>query len=70
MLLITALKEAERLDTSQYIDIAKGGFPNFIDLINQLQALKLSSGRELVFSEFPIVWVKLICRFPGKTTRK
>lgn len=62
-LLKTELKEAKRLDTSQYIDIAKGGFLNFIDLINQLQELKLSSGRELVFSEFPIVWVKLICRF-------
>jgi hypothetical protein len=36
---------------------------NFVDLIIQMQDLKLHSGKELVFAEFQIVWVKLICKY-------
>lgn len=57
------LKKATALETAQFIDIRKGGFLNFIDLVIQMQDIKLPSGKELVFAEFPIVWVKMICKY-------
>lgn len=59
----TELKQATSLDTNQYINISKGGFLNFVDLIIQMQDVTLPSGKELAFTEFPIVWVKLICKY-------
>jgi hypothetical protein len=49
------LKKAIALETTQFIDIPKGGFLNFVDLIIQIQDVKLPSGKELVFAEFQIV---------------
>lgn len=57
------LQKATSLETKQYIDIPKGGLLSFLDLCIQMQDIKLPTGRELVFAEFPIVWVKLICRY-------
>lgn len=57
------LRQATSLDTSQYINISKGSFLSFIDLIIQMQDVILPSGKELAFTEFPIVWVKLICKY-------
>lgn len=64
---ITTLKsdlhKATSLETKQYLDIPKGGLLSFLDLCIQMQDLKLPTGKELVFAEFPIVWVKLICKY-------
>jgi hypothetical protein len=64
---ITTLKSdlqiATSLETKQYIDIPKGGLLSFLDLCIQMQDIKLPKGKEIVFAEFPIVWVKLICRY-------
>lgn len=57
------LKKATALETTQFIDIPKGWFLSFVDLIIQLQEVKLPSGNELVFAEFQIVWVKMICKY-------
>lgn len=57
------LKKATALETTQFIDIPKGGFLSFVDLIIQIQNLKLPFGKELVFAEFQIVWVKMICKY-------
>jgi hypothetical protein len=57
------LQKATSLETKQYIDIPKGSLLSFLDLCIQMQDIKLPSGREIVFAEFPIVWVKLICRY-------
>ncbi|MCX2431613.1 hypothetical protein [Pedobacter sp. GR22-10] len=57
------LKKATALETTQFIDIPKGVFLSFVDLIIQMQEMKLPSDKELVFSEFQIVWVKMICKY-------
>ncbi|RBQ02699.1 hypothetical protein [Pedobacter miscanthi] len=57
------LRKATSLETVQYINIPKGGLLSFLDLCIQMQDIKLPSGREIVFAEFPIVWVKLICKY-------
>ncbi|TCD27781.1 hypothetical protein EZ456_07485 [Pedobacter psychrodurus] len=57
------LKKATALETTQFIDIPKGGFLSFVDLIIQMQEIKLPSGKELVFAEFQIAWVKMICKY-------
>lgn len=57
------LKKATVLEITQFIDIPKGGFLSFVDLIIQMQEVKLPSGKELVFAEFQIVWVKMICKY-------
>jgi hypothetical protein len=57
------LKKATALETTQFIDIPIGEFLSFVDLIIQTQDLKLPSGKELVFAEFQIVWVKMICKY-------
>lgn len=59
----TELKKATELETRQYINISKGGLLSFLDLCIQMQDIKLPTGKEVVFAEFPIVWVKLICRY-------
>ncbi|MFF5383717.1 hypothetical protein [Pedobacter suwonensis] len=57
------LQIATNLETKQYINIPKGGLLSFLDLCIQMQDIKLPTGREIVFTEFQIVWVKLICRY-------
>ncbi|MFD2582666.1 hypothetical protein ACFSR6_09215 [Pedobacter vanadiisoli] len=57
------LQKATGLETQQYINIPKGGLLSFLDLCIQMQDIKLPSGKEITFAEFPIVWVKLICRY-------
>jgi hypothetical protein len=56
------LQKATALETKQYINIPKGRLLAFIDLCIKMGDLQ-ADGRELVFSEFPIVWVKLICKY-------
>lgn len=64
---ITSLKsdllKATNLETKQYINIPKNALLSFLDLCIQMQDIELPTGRELAFAEFPIVWVKLICRY-------
>ncbi|WP_316826819.1 hypothetical protein [Pedobacter miscanthi] len=57
------LQIATILETKQYINIPKGGLLSFLDLCIQMQDIKLPTGKEIVFTEFQIVWVKLICRY-------
>lgn len=57
------LQIANNLETKQYINIPKGGLLSFLDICIQMQDIKLPTGKEIVFTEFQIVWVKLICRY-------
>jgi hypothetical protein len=57
------LQMATSLETKQYINIPKGGLLTFLDICIQMQDIKLPTGKEIVFTEFQIVWVKLICRY-------
>ncbi|WP_286778678.1 MULTISPECIES: hypothetical protein [Sphingobacterium] len=56
------LQEATNLDTKQYINVPKGRLLPLLDLFIQMADLEVE-GKELVFSEFPIVWVKMICKY-------
>jgi len=56
------LKVATSLDTPEYINIPKGRVLTVLDLFIKLSDLKVE-GKELVFSEFSIVWVKMICKY-------
>ena len=57
------LKKATSLDTKQYINIPKGKLLTFLDLGIKMLDIKLPDGKELLFAEFPIVCVKLICKY-------
>ena len=57
------LQKATSLDTKQYINIPDGRLLTFIDLCIKMLDLLLPDGKELLFTEFPIVWVKLICKY-------
>lgn len=57
------LKAARKLETEDYINISKDHLLTFIDLCLQLQETKLSDGREMLFSQTQIVWVKMICKY-------
>jgi hypothetical protein len=57
------LKKATSLETKQYINIPKGRLLAFLDLGIKMLGLKLPDGKELLFAEFPIVYVKLICKY-------
>lgn len=57
------LKKATSMDTKQYINIPKGRLLTFLDLGIKMLDVKLPDGKELLFAEFPIVCVKLICRY-------
>ncbi|MFF5383149.1 MULTISPECIES: hypothetical protein [Pedobacter] len=57
------LKNATELETTQFINIPKGGFLSFVDLVIQMEEIKLPSDKQLVFAEFQIVWVKMICKY-------
>lgn len=56
------LLKATNLETVQYINIPKGRLQGFIDLCVQLRTLEVEERDELLFTDFPIVWVKLICK--------
>jgi hypothetical protein len=51
------------MDTKQYINIPKGRLLTFLDLGIKMLGVKLPDGKELLFAEFPIVYVKLICKY-------
>jgi hypothetical protein len=55
-------REAEKLDTDYPINIASGHFLTVVDLFKKIEALKVGD-KELVFSQMPITWAKLICRY-------
>lgn len=57
------LKEAQKLETDGYINIPKGYVLTLVDLFIKLRKQELKDGRELAFSQFGIVWVKMICRY-------
>jgi hypothetical protein len=57
------LKKATSLETKQYINIPKGRLLTFLDLGIKMLGVKLPDGKELLFAEFPIVYVKLICKY-------
>ncbi|GGI26524.1 hypothetical protein [Pedobacter mendelii] len=57
------LKIATDLETTQFINIPKGGFLSLVDLIIQMEEVRLPSHKQLVFAEFQIVWVKMICKY-------
>ncbi|MBB5441079.1 hypothetical protein HDC92_004784 [Pedobacter sp. AK017] len=60
--LVNELKEARRLETSDYMVIADGYLDTFLDLMLQLQDLTLPDGKELVFSQTQAAWMKMICK--------
>ncbi|MCX3264197.1 hypothetical protein [Pedobacter agri] len=64
------LKNATELETTQFINIPKGGFLSFVDLVIQMEEIKLPSGKQLVFAEFQIVWVKMICKYFREDNRE
>lgn len=57
------LKAARKLETADYINITKDQLLPFLDLCLQMQEIKLDDGKELLFSQTQIVWVKIICRY-------
>lgn len=57
------LKDARRLETEDYINIAAGYRGTLLDLCLQLQELKLPDGRELLLSQTQSVWMKMICKY-------
>jgi hypothetical protein len=58
------LAEAKRLDTMDFIDIRPGYILSVVDLLQQLQELKLPTlGKELVLSQSQAVWTKMIAKY-------
>lgn len=58
------LKEARKLETKEFINIADGYLLSFLDICLQAQeALLPDSGKELVFSQTQIVWSKMIAKY-------
>jgi hypothetical protein len=55
-------REAEKWDTDFPINIASGHFLTVVDLFKKIAELKVND-KELVFSQMPITWAKLICRY-------
>jgi hypothetical protein len=60
--LMNERKEAEKWETDFPINIASGHFLTVVDLFKKLAELKVDD-KELVFSQMPITWAKLICRY-------
>lgn len=57
------LKEARKLETKEFIDIADGYVLTFVDLCQKMRDLILpDEGKELVFSQTEIVWTKMIAK--------
>ncbi|MCT1526113.1 hypothetical protein [Sphingobacterium hotanense] len=57
------LKEAQKLETEGYINIPDGYLLTLVDVMVKLRKQELPDGRELAFSQFAMVWVKMICRY-------
>ncbi|RZM28285.1 MAG: hypothetical protein EOO88_09525 [Pedobacter sp.] len=57
------LLKANKLETKQYINIPKGRLLAFIDLCVKLRTLEVEEKDGLLFTDFPIVWVKMICKY-------
>jgi len=55
-------REAEKWDTDFPINIVSGHFLTVVDLFKKIAELKVDD-KELVFSQMPITWAKLICRY-------
>jgi hypothetical protein len=57
------LKEAKKLETKEYINIADGYLLSFLDICLQIQdALLPDNGKELLFSQTQVVWYKMITK--------
>ncbi len=56
------LKDARKLETVDYINIADGYRNTLLDLYLQLQEIKLPNGKELLLSQTQNVWMKMICK--------
>ncbi|MDX3915626.1 MAG: hypothetical protein QHC79_18920 [Pseudosphingobacterium sp.] len=57
------LKEAQKLETEGFINIPEGYVLTLVDIMVKLRKQELQDGRELAFSQFAMVWVKMICRY-------
>lgn len=58
------IREAKKLETKEYINIADNYLLSFLDLCLQMQeAILPDSGKELVFSQTQIVWAKMIAKY-------
>ncbi|WP_185218651.1 hypothetical protein [Sphingobacterium mizutaii] len=57
------LKEAQKLETDGFINIPEGYVLTLVDIMVKLRKQELQDGRELAFSQFAMVWVKMICRY-------
>ncbi|GAB2686679.1 hypothetical protein GCM10027037_05850 [Mucilaginibacter koreensis] len=57
------LKEATKYDASEKIVLSKGGLVVFMDLIHQIQELKLSNGNKLARSQGQSPWYKMIAKY-------
>ncbi|MFI5137802.1 MAG: hypothetical protein ACHQIM_08235 [Sphingobacteriales bacterium] len=57
------LKEARKLETPDYINIADGYRDTLFDLILQIQELQLPEGKELVLSQTQAAWTKMLCKY-------
>ncbi|MEN0056829.1 MAG: hypothetical protein AAGC65_24335 [Mucilaginibacter sp.] len=55
-------REAEKLETDYPINIASGYVLTVVDLFKKIETLKVGD-KELVFSQMPITWAKMICRY-------
>ena len=55
-------KEADKWETDFPINIASGHFLTLVDLFRKIAELQVD-GKELVFSQMPITWAKIICRY-------
>ena len=58
------IKEARKLETKEFINIADGYLLSFLDICLQTQEVLLpDTGKELVFSQTQIVWSKMIAKY-------
>ena len=53
---------AKKLETKQHIDIPKRHLLTVYDLFTQMIDLEIK-GEKLMVTDFPIVWVKMICKY-------
>lgn len=59
----TKLKELEKYESAEKIVISKGGWPTFVDLIKQIQNLKLPNENKLTRSQTQSPWYKMIAKY-------
>jgi hypothetical protein len=62
-MLETQLKEATKYDASEKIVLSKGGIAAFMDLVHQIQDLKLPNDNKLARSQGQSPWYKMIAKY-------